>query len=184
MENQEEVWVEMWDYPKYEISNIGNVRNAKTERLLTVIENGQSYRMVSLWADKKSHTKRVGRFVWQSHNRQFCSETVDHINQNSLDDRLENLRCVDMRTNRGNRKNVPYGTNVYNLTKKDKGYIHYTIKNGFETSWTIMKSYGIPMNYLGTTIKRNSWQKYVELLTEEDYLNMKIKKVLNDFERL
>lgn len=185
MENQEEVWVEMWDYPKYEISNIGNVRNTKTKRLLTVLANARSYRMVSIWGDnKKVHTKRVGRFVWQSHNKQFCSQTIDHINQNKLDDRVENLRCVDMVTQRKNRPNVPHGTNVYNLTDKDRGYIYYTLKNGYESIWTIMKEYGIPMNYTDMTMKRNSWAKFVPLLTDMDYLKIKVKKLINDFNRL
>lgn len=162
MENQEEIWIEMFDFPNYEISNLGNVRNARTERLLKVRQDGTEYRTASLWYNKKKYSKRVGRYVWMSFNKQFCSKTIDHINGDGGDDRLENLRCVSMEENRGARKKYEK-KNKYNLTKHDKGYIHYSITNKLETTWTIMKKYGIPLKYLDTTIKRGSWEKYVGL---------------------
>lgn len=178
-----EVWVEMWDYPAYEISNKGNVRNAKTGKSLAVRQIGRDYRNVSIYANGKTHTKRIGRYVWMSFNRQFCSKTIDHQNQNAGDDRLENLRCVDMQTNYENRSYSNY-KNKYELTNKDRGYIHYSISNGYETTWTIMLKYHIPMNYLQTTMKRQSWLKYVSLLDEVDIKQMKERKLLYDFNKL
>lgn len=183
MEEREEKWVEMYDYPKYEISDMGNVRNAKTEKNLAIIYNGK-YNMVSVFDQGKVHTKRVGRFVYLSHSKEFCKTTVDHINRKSNDDRLENLRCVDMKTQCKNRTTRPVGSNVYNLTDKDKGYIIYSIHMGYNTTWTIMKEFGIPLNYMNLVIKRGSWEKYLSLVEEEDILRMKTKKILNDFERL
>jgi hypothetical protein len=162
MENQDEIWIEMFDFPNYEISNIGNVRNAKTEKKLKVRQDGREYRTVSLFYNKKKYSKRVGRYVWMSFNRQFCSATIDHFNGEAGDDRLENLRCISMEENRAARKKYKK-TNKYNLTKQDKGFIHSSITNGSETTWTIMKKYGVPLNYLQTTIKRGRWEKYVGL---------------------
>ena len=161
MKNNKEEWVEMWDFPNYEISNLGNVRSVKYQKPLTVRQDGKEYRMVSLYHNKKGYTKRVGRYVWMSFNNQFCSKTIDHINGRAGDDRIENLRCVSMEENRDNRKNYSK-KNKYNLTKKIKGYIHQSITDGTETTWTIMKKYGVPLNYLMTTIKRGSWKKYVQ----------------------
>lgn len=158
---QNEVWVEMWDYPKYEISNLGNVRNAKTKKLLSIRGDGHEYRVVSLWVGRVA-TKRVGRYVWMSHNNQFCSKTVDHINGISSDDRLENLQCISMKENNDKRRAV-MTKNKYNLTNKDKGYIHRSLHNGTETTWTIRKKYGIPLNYIGNVKRRGSWAKYAEL---------------------
>jgi hypothetical protein len=159
MENNEK-WVEMWDFPNYEISNLGNVRNLKTGRLLTVRQDGKEYRMVSLFYNKKKYLKRVGRYVWMSFYKQFCSNTIHHKNGDAGDDRLENLTCIPMKENNRYRKDYSR-KNKYNLTKEDKGYIHESITEGKETTWTIMKKYGIPLNYIGTVMKRKSWKKYV-----------------------
>jgi hypothetical protein len=153
----------MWDFPNYEISNLGNIRNAKTERNLVIRQDGKEYRMVTLWANKKVYTKRVGRYVWMSHNKQFCNAYVDHINKDAGDDRIENLRCISPEQNRAERQNYKRG-NKYNLSKKDKGYIHKSLADKTETTWTIMKKYDVPLNYIQTTFKRKSWLKYVEQL--------------------
>ena len=157
--NNQEVWVEMFDFPTYEVSNLGNVRNAKTKKQMKVRQDGKEYRMVSLWKEGKGYTKRVGRYVWMSHNNQFCRATIDHINKDAGDDRIENLRCIPLEQqylNLKDRKKV----NKYNLTPEIKGYIHRSIKDGSETTWTIMKKYGIPLNYTMTVMKRNSWERY------------------------
>lgn len=160
--HEDEKWVEMWDFPKYEISNKGNVRNAKTGRPLSIRVDGNQYRMVSVW-DKKVHTKRVGRYVWMSFNKQFCKATVDHINNDKLDDRVENLQCISVKENNDKRRKTKgVKSNIYNLTPELKGQIHKSLVDGTETTWTIMKKYGIPLNYMGLVKKRNSWKKYAE----------------------
>lgn len=159
MGNENEVWVEMWDFPTYEISNLGNVRNAKTEKLLAVRKLGRDYQMVCLWYNGKVYTKRVGRYVWMSFNKQYCSGVVAHLNKDNGDDTLENLTCISSEANRETRVDFAK-KNKYNLSKEDKGYIHNSITGGTETTWTIMKKYNIPMNYISTTIKRGSWAKY------------------------
>jgi hypothetical protein len=159
-ENKEEVWVEMFEFPNYEISNLGNIRNSKNERQIKVRQDGKEYRMASLFYNKRKYNKRVGRYVWMSFNNQFCSATIDHINGDAGDDSLGNLRCISMEDNRAARRKYKK-TNKYNLTKRDKGYIHYAITNKLETTWTIMKKYGVPLNYIGTTMKRGSWEKYL-----------------------
>ena len=45
MTEVKEVWVEMWEFPKYEISNLGNVRNAKTEKKLAIRQDGKEYKL-------------------------------------------------------------------------------------------------------------------------------------------
>jgi hypothetical protein len=181
--NNDEKWVECWDFPTYEISNLGNIRNAKTGKQLKVRQDGREYRMVCLWYNGKGHTKRIGRLVWMSFNKQYCSATIDHINIDAGDDRLENLRCVPMEVNRENRKDYSK-KNKYNLTKNDKAYIHYSIKNGYETTWTIMKQYGIPLNYISNTIKRGTWSKYLDLIDDQAITKMKQRKLLYDLKRL
>ena len=89
--NNEEKWAEMWEFEdRYEVSDLGNVRNSKTEKVLAIRNEGKDYRMVTIW-NGKVHTKRVGRLIWQSFNKCACKETVEHINQKGNDDRL--IKC-------------------------------------------------------------------------------------------
>jgi len=160
----QEKWVEMWDFPTYEISDMGNIRNAKTEKQLSVRQDGKEYRMVQLWYNGKGYTKRVGRYVWMSFNKCFCKREIDHINGQAGDDRLVNLQCISSKENGDKRKKYKKMPNKYNLTKHDKGLIYRGITSRQETTWTIMKKYGIPLNYIMTTMKRGSWAKYANEL--------------------
>ena len=74
--------------------------------------------------------------------------------------------------------------NKYNLTKKDKGYVSYTLNNDYETTWTLMRLYGLPLNYLSIVRKRKSWIKYEKLLDNKDFDKMKQRRLLYEFKRL
>lgn len=177
--NNEEKWIEMWEFEdRYEVSNLGNVRNTKTEKLLAIRNEGNAYRMVTIW-NGKVHTKRVGRLIWQSFNKCNCDETVEHINQKGNDDRLENLECISMKKNYENRNEIPRNQNRYNLSSAIKGDIQLGMENNIinknkiemgltellkpsYTSWDVMKRYGVPLNYISTIFKRGSWKKYLK----------------------
>ena len=163
MENQIEKWVEMWEFPTYEISNLGNVRRAKNERPLKVRQDGHEYMLVSLFYQGRKYTKRLARLVWQSFNLCECRDTIDHLDGNRGNDNLGNLRCISMEENFKNRKFVPK-TNKYNLTNQIKGLIHNNCIAGLWSSWAVMKKYGIPINYVRTVMKRKTWEKYGEEL--------------------
>lgn len=161
MNYENEIWVPVYGNPRYEISNYGRVRNFRTKLILATRQDGKQYRMVNLW-DGKVQLKRIARMVWQSFNGCDCGMTIDHINHDPADDRLENLQCISMEDNWARRKEKGQTAikNKYDLTDWDKGYIHRSITGKTETTWTIMKKYGIPINYLQTTIKRGSWAKF------------------------
>jgi hypothetical protein len=154
-----EIWTDMWGFPNYEISSEGNVRNKKTEKVISQRQDGNEYKLISIFYNKKKYTKRVGRLVWQSFNKCECKETIDHLDRNKGNNNLGNLRCVSMKenfTNLGSKQKV----NKYNLTPEIKAEIYRNYHAGNITSWGIMKQYGIPMNYIRTTLQRNSWAKY------------------------
>lgn len=159
MNNQNEIWTEMWNFPTYEISNLGNVRREKTKRPLKVRVDGNKYNMVSLFYNGRKYTKRVGKLVWQSFNNCDCNLTIDHINRVSVDDTLGNLRCVSMEINNENREKRT-GRNKYNLTPEIKAIIYRNYRDGIWSTWDIMLQYGIPLNYARTTMLRGSWRKY------------------------
>lgn len=156
---EQEKWVEMWDYPKYEISNLGNVRNAKTEKKLSIRIDGNGYRVVSLW-ENKVHTKRVGRYVWMSFNNQFCRATVDHIDDNRTNDNLDNLQCISMMENIKKRKPIIKG-NKYNISDENKKQFQEDFLKGLISSWDIHKRTKAPLNYIKQSLKRGTWNKYL-----------------------
>ena len=87
-------------------------------------------------------------------------KTIDHIDRNKSNDRLDNLRCVTMFRNYKNRVGKKR-ENKYNLTPELKALIHTNFTNGTWSSWYVRQEYGIPINYTKTTMKRNSWEKFV-----------------------
>ena len=148
---EKENWVEMWGYPTYEVSNLGRVRRASTERLLKIREDGNGYNVVCIFYNKKKYTKRLGKVIWQSFNECDCVKTIDM---------LANLRCVSMYKNFKNRVGKKR-ENKYNLTPELKALIYTNYTNGIWSSWYVRQNYGLPINYTKTVMKRNSWEKFV-----------------------
>lgn len=94
--------------PNYSVSNLGNVRNDKTGRILKKLEQGQGYVKVRLYGGSHSDYIHIGvhrlvAFAFQ----EICGEykdglQVDHINTIRDDNRAENLKWVTPTENRLN----------------------------------------------------------------------------------
>lgn len=58
------------------------------------------YARVDLWKDGRRTTKNLARLMWESFNGPIPQGmTIDHINGEKSDNRLDNLRCCTMRVN-------------------------------------------------------------------------------------
>lgn len=110
----EEIWKDIPDYPNYQVSNYGNVRNLhffshrKTKRdygvrNLTLLKHNAGYYTVHLHKDGKMRTFLVHRLVAMCFipNPENKPE-IDHINTNRADNRVENLRWVTPQENLDN----------------------------------------------------------------------------------
>jgi len=92
----------------YEISNFGAVKSFKYNKIdgciLKSSINSSGYYCVNLYKDNIRKTLKLHRLMGQAfieNPNEF--EYIDHINQNKLDNRLENLRWIN---NSGNIRNV------------------------------------------------------------------------------
>ena len=87
----------------YSVSNLGNVRNDKFNRILTnVIDSSSGYYVVSLCNNSKTKNIRVHKLIADAFipnpNNKPC---VDHKNNNKLDNNISNLRwCTSQENNR------------------------------------------------------------------------------------
>ena len=102
------------DFSNYEVSNLGNVRNAHTKQVLktrTRVRDNYSEVDVKLSdTNHKKHTITVARLVISTFKANSENKpTVNHINEDSTDNRLNNLEWAtysENNTHNGRAKRV------------------------------------------------------------------------------
>lgn len=159
MNYENERWVEMYGFPNYEISNYGRIKSYRNKKILKQVTDGASYMMVRLFYNGQKFTKRVSRLVWQSFNNCGCPETIDHIDKNSLNDNLNNLRCIPLKEQYKN-KTPRNEQRRWNIQPQMKRMIQQDFESGHSYRSLAFK-YKLPYNYIRTTLVRGSWKKYL-----------------------
>jgi hypothetical protein len=88
-----EVYKKIDGYDNYHVSNFGNVINSKTERILKPFNNGYGYLQIELYKNGKRKNYKLHRliaiaYIPNPENKSF----IDHIDNNSLNNYILNLR--------------------------------------------------------------------------------------------
>ena len=110
------------DLTRYSVSNLGNVRNDKTGRILKGGATTGGYLKVGLTSAGKQRTMRVHKLVaiaFLNHIPNGMKLVVNHKNFNILDNRLENLEVTTQREN-SNHKHLK-SSSKYTGVSRSKG---------------------------------------------------------------
>lgn len=117
-----------------------------------ITNSGKDYWIIRV--NKKGY-KRSHIIFWKKYGR-MPSEVIDHINGNSLDDRIENLREVSCQVNAQNRKvgykgkKLPIGVRV-----------SYTNKNGVSRYSARIRHNGKTYHLGGYDNPQDAYEKYI-----------------------
>lgn len=90
---------EMWKpcFEKYEVSNMGNVRNGS--KILAGSIQNRGYRYIQLQREGKRKNFLIHQLVAEAFIGERNGLDTDHINRNKLDNRVENLRYITHKEN-------------------------------------------------------------------------------------
>ena len=121
---EKEIWKDVLDYEGgYQVSNLGNVKSLKLnkEKILKPGIDSHGYLRVDLFYKGKRKTIKVHQLVamaFLNHTPDGTTKIVtDHIDNNPLNNRLENLQLISQRENLSKDKN---GTSKYTGVSWDK----------------------------------------------------------------
>jgi hypothetical protein len=123
-----EEWKPIEDYENYEISNLGNVRNKKKNKLLTPQINIYGYYRITL----RNNIQKKHYFIHRLIAIAFIPNPdnlpeIDHIDRNKLNNSLDNLRWVSRNQNGYN-----INMKTQNSTSKFRGVCWDKSRNKFK----------------------------------------------------
>jgi hypothetical protein len=103
-----EEYIQIENYENYFVSNKGNVKNNKTNKILKPQLMKIGYYRVSLSKNGKVKQYYIHRLVYSAFNNNNLDDSIlDHIDRNKLNNNLQNLRRVS------------YVENSYNINKRN-----------------------------------------------------------------
>jgi len=116
--------MEIIDYPNYLIYRDGRVFNNKYKRFLKPCDQGHGYLHVLLYNNGNSKSFLIHRLVAEHYIKNSENKaTVDHLNRNKLDNRVENLKWANTKEQSINQsipKNNTSGHKYITYTKSRK----------------------------------------------------------------
>lgn len=95
-----ELWVKSKEFPEYEVSSNGRVRNIKTGRIMKTNLNTRGYEVLCVRKDKEQHSVRVHRLVADAfYDGDHTGLDVNHIDGNKTNNFVGNLEWCTRKEN-------------------------------------------------------------------------------------
>ena len=141
------MWTTIENFPNYEISKFGNVRNIRKKRNLKQYENSSGYLRCQLYSTPKVKFMFTHILMWESFVGEIMEGyTIIHVDKDRTNNKLDNLESVKSGT-RGTR-------NSY--TSEFKTIIQDEINLG-KTSRSIGREYGITHQWVSEVRNKGKW---------------------------
>ena len=148
----EELFKPIDDYDNYSISNFGNVKNNKTNRIMKQCNDSEGYKKINLKKDGKWKIFSVHRLVGNAFLENPDNKPmIDHIDENKSNNNVKNLRWAtrnDNGCNRGKTRNNKSGFKGVCFHKHTHKYVAEIRSNGkkyhlgyFESAEEASKAY-------------------------------------------
>ena len=139
-------------FDNYFVSNFGNVKNCKTNKILKPVNHRQGYKQIGLTKNGKCKTFKVHRLVGIAFLENPDNKPmIDHIDENKSNNNIKNLRWAtnqENQSNQGKRINNTSGYKGITFNKhanKYKAQININGKNKhlgyYETAEEASKAY-------------------------------------------
>lgn len=163
---------------RYEVSNLGNIRNIKTKHIKSCRTNKGGYLRVTLYPSGLTYTvhQLVAR-VWLSTTYVVGLE-VDHLDSNKLNNTVNNLEWVTQQENirriseRGRKANINGSNNPAATINED---IAYSIKYSFNlTNTEAAKQFNTSLSVVEKIRARDRWTSVVDEELEALFLGRKV----------
>ena len=127
-----EMFLPIEGYDNYFISNFGNIKNSKTNKILKQHNQRQGYKLVSLKKDGKWKLLSVHRLVGIAFLENLDNKPmIDHIDNNPGNNNVKNLRWCSQKDNLANQDKQKNNTSGY------KGVAYHKHKNKYQAQINI-----------------------------------------------
>lgn len=163
---EQEIWKNIRQYPNYEISNTGKIRNKKFKRFLHPTTTVKGYKQVELFRNGIGKTILLHRIIAKEFVCGYKKNLfINHIDGNKTNNLPENLEWVTLAENNthawktGLRKEFGENSNLSRLKKEQvmnirKEYVPY---HGSYAD--LGRKYGITPEHVSNIIRKKLWKR-------------------------
>ena len=149
---EKEIWNDIPGYEgQYQASSLGRIRSFKRNKVLILNpgRSGNGYYIAQLSQNNVKKYSSVHRLVWSAFNGVIPEGMqINHLNENKLDNRLENLSLCTPK------ENTNYGTCIARSAKKRSKSVIQLDKNGnFIKEWSCSQEIQRQLGYLASYIR-------------------------------